>query len=219
LVQGLNDTFKDFLYQPHNILGAKELDPDDYPEDKFPSFYYDEFKLGPDGKFLTETVDGQEQFVTERRIRKQPNPSSHLINQLLGTNLPADQTVSLFGENPIFGIQLGEPRKANADGTWSPYNFGLTDKPLDRPETDPISNFIGELGAFGLMFWLTNKALGGKGAKLNFPFTKKAQALIKLGAKQKNPFLTFKGRTIRAATEGLPSGYPLYRFTCCRKSR
>ena len=66
-IQGLNDTLKDFLYQPHGVLGATERDPDKYPEDKFPSLYYDEFKLGPDGKFLTETVDGQEQFVTERR--------------------------------------------------------------------------------------------------------------------------------------------------------
>ena len=217
LLQGLNNRIKDVLFQPNQLLGAVPLDPDDYPRDKYPNLYTTRNKtvINEQGEEVLVPLmkpDGSYMFDSNNQLMYEQEFIGPLMPQM-GLGGKNYDTVSLFGENPLFGIQLGEARGPQAkdeslrtaeSGEWADYGFLLSETPLPkREDVNPISGFIGELGAFALMFRISQRGLGKKGAKLDFPFTKKAEALISKGGFSN----ILKGRTIRAISEGTVSGY------------
>ena len=202
----------DQALQPRGVLGGEQLDPDDYSQEKFPSYYHKEFVTGKDGKLITKEgieVEGDYDLTTELDPETstlyetkfvgpiKPNAGTDLFNRVFGTNIDSRKLLSWAGENGVFG-EWGQARTANKDGVWEDYNFMFGDKPLDYDEN---------LLTVGVPYLLTFYALtrGGK-VKADAFNLKKIRALIKLGTQKKGlkgTELILKGRTFRGLTEGL----------------
>ena len=202
----------DQALQPRGVLGGEQLDPDDYSQEKFPSYYHKEFVTGKDGKLITKEgieVEGDYDLTTELDPETstlyetkfvgpiRPNAGTDLFNRVFGTNIDSRKLLSWAGENGVFG-EWGQARTANKDGVWEDYNFMFGDKPLDYDEN---------LLTVGVPYLLTFYALtrGGK-VKADAFNLKKIRALIKLGTQKKGlkgTELILKGRTFRGLTEGL----------------
>ena len=202
----------DQALQPRGVLGGEQLDPDDYSQEKFPSYYHKEFVKGKDGKLITKEgmeVEGDYDLTTELDPETstiyetkfvgpiKPNAGTDLFNRVFGTNIDSRKLLSWAGENGVFG-EWGQARTANEDGVWEDYNFMFGDKPLDYDEN---------LLTVGVPYLLTFYALtrGGK-VKADAFNLKKIRALIKLGTQKKGlkgTELILKGRTFRGLTEGL----------------
>ncbi len=202
----------DQALQPRGVLGGEQLDPDDYSQEKFPSYYHKEFVKGKDGKLITKEgmeVEGDYDLTTELDPETstiyetkfvgpiKPNAGTDLFNRVFGTNIDSRKLLSWAGQNGVFG-EWGQARTANEDGVWEDYNFMFGDKPLD---------YDTNLLTVGVPYLLTFYALtrGGK-VKADAFNLKKIRSLIKLGTQKKGlkgTELILKGRTFRGLTEGL----------------
>ena len=131
----------DFLAQPKNVLGGDQVDPDEYPYEKYPQYYEREFVLNERQALIPLKKGIDENQSTAEAL--DPNTSRRYETRLVGPVISHNpfgldgvksSLVSIAGEeHGLLGSWI-KPRTANEEGKWEDYNFLWSDKPLEYEE-------------------------------------------------------------------------------------